>query len=274
MLRGKRASGPTCRRHGQVRIEYSKLICQNRRGSRTHSNCIYLRFAVLSITAFFLGSAANTASAQTVNFVPEVDTHLTLNSYMRTYLQAKDDRDEGASDQLSIGPSVQFYLKPLLKLRDISTFDLNDARHRVVVLELGYRYLTAPNTDPTNRMEPILTFHFPLRVGFLLTDRNRADLDWQGGKFNWRYRNKVTIDRTVAIRSYHFIPYLAAEPYYVDKYHKWSTTDLYAGCQFPFRKHVQLNAYYEHENNTGKKPNQSVNDIGLALNLYFSLEKQ
>jgi hypothetical protein len=274
MLRGKRASGPPCRRHCQVRIEYSKLICQNRRGSRTHSKCIYLRFAVLSITAFFLGSAANTASAQTLNFVPEVDTHLTLNSHMRAYLQAKDDRDEGASDQFSIGPSVQFYLKPLLKLRDISAFDLDDAKHRAVVLELGYRYLTAPNTDPTNRMEPILTFHFPLSAGFLLTDRNRADLDWQGGKFTWRYRNKVTIDRTVAIRSYHFIPYLAAESYYFDKYHKWSSTDLYAGAQFPVGKHAQFNTYYEHQNNTGKKPNQSVNQIGVDFNLYFSLEKK
>jgi len=274
MPRGKRASRLLFQRHRQVRIVYTKVIVPDCRDASIHSKCMYLRFALLSLTAFFLGSAANTVSAQAVNFLPEVDTHLTLNSYMRTYLQAKDDRDEGASDQFSIGPSVQFYLKPLLKLRDITAFDLDDAKHRALVLEVGYRYLTAPNTDPTNRIEPILTSHFPLRAGFLLTDRNRADLDWQGGKFTWRYRNKVTIDRTVAIRSYHFIPYLAAEPYYVDKYHKWSSTDLYAGAQFPVGKHTQFNTYYEHQNNTGKKPNQSVNQIGVDLNLYFSLEKK
>jgi hypothetical protein len=79
----------------------------------------------------------------------------------------------------------------------------------------------------------------------------------------------LTLQRTVAINSYHLIPYVAAEPYYVDKYHKWSTTDLYAGCLFPVGEHVQFNAYYEHENNTGKPPNQQTNEIGLALYLFF-----
>ena len=31
--------------------------------------------------------------------------------------------------------------------------------------------------------------------------------------------------------------------------------------------------YYEHDNNTGKHPNQQVNSAGLDMNLYFSLEK-
>jgi hypothetical protein len=271
MLRDSRVSRPLVRMLCHVRIVFSKRIIHSWPDSTTHAKCMYLRFAGLSIAVLLLGTAANSISAQAAHFLPEVDGHLTLNSYMRTYLQAKDDREEGASDQFSIGPSVQFYLKPLIKLRNIAAFDLDDAKHRALVLEVGYRYLTAPRTDPTNRMEPVLTLHFPLKAGFLLTDRNRADLDWKSGEVTWRYRNKLTMDRTVSIRSYHFIPYLAAEPFYVDKYHKWSTTDLYAGFQFPVGKHVQFNTYYEHENNTGKDPNQSVNDVGFALNVYFSL---
>jgi hypothetical protein len=34
-------------------------------------------------------------------------------------------------------------------------------------------------------------------------------------------------------------------------------------------KHVQFDPYYEHENNTGKTPNQSLNLVGLVLNLHF-----
>jgi hypothetical protein len=34
-------------------------------------------------------------------------------------------------------------------------------------------------------------------------------------------------------------------------------------------KHFQLDPYYEHENNTGKHPNQQVNAGGLVLNVYF-----
>ena len=211
--------------------------------------------------------------AQSVQFLPEVDAHLTLNSAWKTYLQAKNDRDEGASDQFSIGPSVQFYTKPLLKLKDITAFDLDDAKKRPLVLEAGYRYLTAPGAAPDNRMETIVTFHFPIRAGFLLMDSNRADLDWKAGGFDWRYRNKLTIERALAVYSYHLIPYVAAEPYYTSQYRKWSTTALYAGCLFPVGKHV-VNAYYEHENNTGKKPNRQDNDIGFAAYFFFSLEKK
>jgi hypothetical protein len=39
-------------------------------------------------------------------------------------------------------------------------------------------------------------------------------------------------------------------------------------------KHFEFNTYYEHQNNTGKHPNNPVNQVGLALYLYFSLEKK
>jgi hypothetical protein len=214
------------------------------------------------------------ACAQSVQFLPEVDAHLTLNPYLRAYLQAKDDRDEGVTDQFNIGPSLQLYMKPFLKMKNITAFDLDDSKPRPLVLETGYRYITAPNAPPTNRMETVLTLHFSLKDGFLISDRNRADLDWKSGIFTWRYRNKLALERTFAVYSYHFIPYVAAEPYYVEKYQEWSTTDLYAGGLFPVGKHTQLNAYYEHENNTGKKPNQQKNSIGLVLNLFFSMARK
>ena len=104
----------------------------------------------------------------------------------------------------------------------------------------------------------------------ILSDRNRIELDWKAGVFTWRYRNKLTLERTFAIRSYHLIPYLAAEPFYESQYNKWSTTDLFAGCLLPVGKHFQFNAYYEHENDTGKSPNRQENYVGLVLNMYFS----
>jgi hypothetical protein len=226
----------------------------------------------LFVTALFVLSGSPVL-AQSVNFVPETDFHLELNSYLRVYLQAKDDRDAGASDQFSIGPSVQFYLRPLLKLKKITVFDLDDSKARPLVLEVGYRRLLAPNTPSTNRMEPELTFHFPLVAGLLISDRNRADLDWKSGTFTWRYRNKLTLERTFAVNSYHFIPYIAAEPYYVEQYHKWSTTDLYAGCLLPVGKHFQFNPYYEHEKNTGTQKSEPKTYIGLVLSLFFSVAK-
>jgi hypothetical protein len=217
--------------------------------------------------------ACGSARAQETEFLPEINANLTLNSTFRAYLQAKEDREGGDPTQASIGPSIQLYLKPLLKLKEVKTFDLDDSKSRFLVLETGYRYIAAPNAPPETRMLVAETSNFPLGAGFFLSDRNRADLDWKNGVFTWRYRNKLTLERTFAIRPYHFIPYAAVEPFYESQYNKWSTTSLFAGCLFPVGKHVQFNSYYEHDNNTGKRPNQQVNSAGLALNLYFSLAK-
>jgi hypothetical protein len=108
-----------------------------------------------------------------------------------------------------------------------------------------------------------------MRGGILLSSRNRADLDWSDGNFSWRYRNRLSLQRTVTIRSYHPIPFARAEFFYTSKYQKWSTTALYAGCSFPLGKHTQLEPYYEHQNNTGKRPNQHLNQFGLILSLHF-----
>jgi uncharacterized protein DUF2490 len=216
--------------------------------------------------------ACLSARAQDIQFIPETDTYLKLNSVLRTNLQAKDDRDGGDTTQLAIGPSIQLYLKPLVKLKHVTAFDLDDSKTRALVLEVGYRYIIAPNAPPENRVVLAATSNFPMKAGFHISDRNRADLDWKSGTFTWRYRNKLTVDRTLAIRSYHLIPYVAAEPFYESQYSKWSTTSLYAGCLFPVGKHVQFNTYYEHDNNTNKHPNKQKSSVGLALSLFFSLK--
>jgi len=228
-------------------------------------------FFILAPSSFLLCASG---SAQTLEFLPEIDTYLNLNPMVRVYFQAKDDRDGGDSTQATLGPSVEVYLKPLLRLKKIAEFDLNDAKHRPLVFEAGYRYIVAPNVDPEDRFLMAVTLHFPMKWAILITDRNRAELDWKGGEFSWRYRNKLTLERTFAIHSYHLIPYVAAEPFYESQYAKWSTTSLYAGCLLPIGRHVQFNPYYEHDNNTGKQPNEQVNSIGLVLDLFFSVEKK
>ena len=213
------------------------------------------------------------AYGQDTQLLPEVDAHLEINPNFRAYLQAKDDREGGDPEQFTFGPSFQFYLKPLVKLKEVTLFDLDDTKSRPLVLESGYRIISAPNTPSENRALEAVTGHLPLFASILLADRNRADLDWKAGAFTWRYRNRVTLERTLRIHSYHFIPYVAAEPFYESQYHKWSATDLYVGSLFPIHRHVQLNAYYEHENDTGKSPNRQNHYIGLALHLYFSVNE-
>jgi hypothetical protein len=231
-------------------------------------------YRIFCLAIFLVFTAARSSVAQSPQFLPEVDAHLKLNSDFRTYVEAKDDRDGGDPTQFTIGPSIQLYLKPLIKLKQVTLFDLDDSKSRALVLEAGYRYITAPNTAAENRELVAATFNLPAAAGFHISDRNRADLDWKSGVFTWRYRNKLSVERTFAVHSYHLIPYAAAEPFYESQYSKWSTTDLYAGCLFPVGKHFEFNPYYEHENDTGKKPNRQQNYIGLALYMYFSMPKQ
>lgn len=161
---------------------------------------------------------------------PRVDAYLKLYLRFRAYLQTKDDREGGDPTQFTCGPSIELYLKPLLKLKNITYFDLNDAKARPLLLESGYRIIIQPNSADENRAIEAVTIHLPAPGGILVTDRNRADLDWENGSFTWRYRNKLTVERTFSIHAYHFIPYVAAEPFYESQYKKWSTTTLTPVC--------------------------------------------
>jgi hypothetical protein len=219
--------------------------------------------------AFFVAAISPCVSAQTDQFLPEIDAYYKLTPDVRLSFQAKETREGGDPTQAELGPSIDFYVKPLLKLKTATRFDLDDSKSRPLVLSIGYRYLPSPNAPAENRLEPVATFHFPLKTGFLLSDRNRADLDWKSGKFSWRYRNRLQIEKRLTIHSYHPAPYVSVEPFYESQYSKWSDTAIYAGCLFPIGKHVEFNPYYEHQNNTGKSPNQQLNQLGLMLSLYF-----
>jgi len=209
------------------------------------------------------------AQAQTLQFLPEVDAYIKLHPEIQAYFQAKQTREGGTTTQAEIGPSLEFYLKPWRELKNATIFDLNESAKRPLVFAVGYRYLPSPNTPTENRLRLDLTPHYPMRGKIVLTDRNRADLDWQSGKFTWRYRNKLTVQRPFTIRSYNFGPYIAAEVFYESNYQKWSTTALYAGCSFPLLERIQIEPYYEHQNNTGKSPNEKLNQLGVILGLHF-----
>jgi hypothetical protein len=222
------------------------------------------------IVALGLICSCSPVFAQVDQFLPEINFYSKLSSGTRIQLQAKQTREGGEPVQAEIGPSVDFYLRPLIRLAKVTKFDLDDAKSRPLVLSLGYRYLAEGNGGvPMNRLMPVATSRFPISTKVLLTDRNRFDLDWKGGVFTWRYRNRFQVEGPVGIGSYHLTPYASVEPFYQSQYGKWSETALYAGCILPIRKHVQLDPYYVHQNQTGKRPNEQLNQVGLILNLYF-----
>jgi hypothetical protein len=209
------------------------------------------------------------AIAQTFQFLPEIDVYSRIDSDIRFNFQAKETREAGDPTQAEVGPGFDFFLKPLVRLKQITVFDLDDSKGRPLQLSVGFRYVPSPDKPHLERMLVAATPHLPLVAKILLSDRNRADLNWEKGQFSWRYRNRVTLERRFSIGSYHPAPYVSAEFFYQSQYQKWSTAALYAGCLFPIGKHYEFDPCYEHQNITGKHPNQQLNQFGLILDLYF-----
>lgn len=213
------------------------------------------------------------AQTSTSEFLPETDAYLRLSSSLRFAFQAKEIIAEGQLARSDVGVSIEAHLRPLEALKEVTVFDLDETTRVPVLFSVGYRYLPAAGKPAVNRFEPIASFHFPLR-GFLISDQNRADLDWSSGSFKWRYRNRLTAERRVAIHSYHPAPYASAEVFYESPFAKWAATRFYAGCLLPLSKHAELDPYYHHQNSTGTRPNQQKNAVGLILWLFFPSTKK
>lgn len=230
------------------------------------NSCPKLAFLLASL----LYLSCRTAEAQTFQFLPEVDLYSNIQHNVRFEFQLKETREAGDPTQAEIGPSFDFYLAPVLRLKRIAIFDLDDSKSRLLRFSIGYRYLPSADKPDTQRLTMSVTSQLPFVAQIRLSDRNRADLDWSSNQFTWRYRNRVNLNRRVRIASYHPEPYASAEFFYDSQYRKWNTTAVYAGCLFPIGKHLELDSYYEHQNITSKNPNQQLNQFGLILNVYFS----
>ena len=79
--------------------------------------------------AVILVCAVRPATAQTFQFLPEVDVYSRLAPSIRFNFQAKETREAGDPTQVEIGPGFDFFLKPLVRLKDITV--LSAARNRM-----------------------------------------------------------------------------------------------------------------------------------------------
>lgn len=214
--------------------------------------------------------ACSASFAQSNQFLPEIDLYSKVHKEMRFQFQASQTREANEPVQASFGPSIDFNGPPLHVLADIAKHDLDETKKRIIVSAIGYRYLPEANgSAATNRIESDTTLRAPATHKVLLSDRNRFDLNWKSHGFTWEYRNRIRAEGPIKLGSYHPTPYASVEGYYESEYGKVADTAIEAGCLFPIKKHVQLDTYYQHQNETGKHPNQQLDQVGVTLNLYF-----
>jgi Protein of unknown function (DUF2490) len=229
----------------------------------------HLRLALLKLAALLVFVSIPARSEQTVQFWPEVDTYLKLDPKLRLSFIATTTQESGSTVGSEVGANLDIFLKPLFKLKRFTVFQLDESKSRLLTFRAGYHYLPSSNGSDENRVLLEATPRFPLKAGILVSDRNRFDLRWISGAFSWRYRNRLTAERTFAIRSYHLSPYLQAEAYHDSISEKWSRTTAAFGCIFPIRRRAEIEPYYQHMNDTAKSPNRQTHSVGLRLRLYF-----
>lgn len=223
--------------------------------------CQFVLLVGLTVVPVELASAQNTQS----QWWPELDTYLRVNQKTRLSLFAKRSTDGNNYDSVAIGPNLDFYLKRLRK-----RMRSNDAsKDRFLVFRIGYRYVGNADGPSENRGIVETTGRTLLPWSMLLSDRNRADLRWvSGSAFNWRYRNRLTLERSFRIGPAAFTPYLRGEIYYVSRTSAWSKNSYSLGLEIPLRRRMQVESYFEHDNQSRTSP-QHVNAVGLKFQLFF-----
>lgn len=209
------------------------------------------------------------AIAQTFQFLPEVDIYNRLQPDTRFNFRTMETSEAGDPTQIEIGPGFDFFLKPLVRLKDITAFDLDDAKTRPLQFSVAFRYVPSPDKPHVERLELAVT---PL--AFLRQDSPRGPQPRRSRLVprptHVGYRNKVTLERRFSIKSYHPAPYISAEAFYQSQYEKWATTALYVGCLLPLGKYFEFDTYYEHQNVTNERPNQQFSQFGLVLKICTS----
>jgi len=178
---------------------------------------------------------------------------------------ASRSNDGSTVNSAQIGSNLDINFRPLRR-RPLRTND--SSKSNLLTFRIGYQYLKNSGKPNENRVQMALTsrVHLPWRME--LAERNRFDLRVIGDQFSWRYRNRLTLERSFAIRSFSFSPYARGEIYYDSKSGTWSKNTYSFGAVFPIRKRLDLEGYYERENTTGGDP-PHVNGIGMTLSIYF-----
>ena len=202
--------------------------------------------------------SVRTAAAQTDQLLPEIDAYYKITSPVRIWFQAKETNEAGDSGhgrdrsqprflrqvaaQICECHGLRFGRLEVSSVRNVRRIPLSahtrqspDQPHGTVVhVELS---------DPEDRVTCCRTVTARTWIGRAAASPGVIVI-------------AIQLERTLKVRSYHPSPYASAEFYYESQYGKWSDTAIYAGCLFPIGKHFEFNPYYEHQNNTGKSPNQ------------------
>ncbi len=227
------------------------------------------RIAVLGVLAPILAHAAP-AMAQdvTTQFWPEVDTYVHLNENMRIYVPlsgTKEGTDNSDQDGTA-GVYFDYYTSPIAKLNLVGP--AYHARAHRLQFRVGWGFTAGGSGQPaTNTLTAQWTGRLSLPWEILASDRNRFDLNFTGGELDPRYRNRVRLERNVAIGKPSLTPYLYGEFFYDFDAGDWLKTRVTAGVEFHLWERFVPELYFQRDFRSGS--GGDVKGFGLVLGIYL-----
>jgi hypothetical protein len=225
--------------------------------------------AVLRVLAPILALAGPAAAQDvTTQFWPEVDTFIRLSDKMRIYVPLSRTKEgDGNSDQDgTTGIYFDYYTSPIAKLAFAAPAD--SSRTRRLLLRAGYGYTAAGDGQPaTNTLEAEVTGRLFLPWEVLASERNRFDLNFSGGEFDPRYRNRLRFERNVVLGKPTLTPYVYGEFFYDFNDGDWNKTRVAAGLEFHMWERFVPEVYFQRDYNKGSSGD--VNGFGLVLSIYL-----
>jgi len=180
----------------------------------------------------------------------------------------KHDGEDVSLDQWRVGTLFTYRMKRMLRER---RHEIDDENKYNLVVGGGYEFIHTDQNGSMKREHRVILESSPkylLPYKFLAQDRNRVEFRWVNSGYNFRYRNKVTVDRILRINQFKFTPYASGELFWDRNHHSWNENQYAFGGKLPYKKLFMLDLYYLHQNcsTCGEK---STNVFGISANFYF-----
>ena len=241
-------------------------------GSKANLLGCLLGLALLSSHSPDAAGQSPTATTE-AEALAEADVHLQLSSHLRTLSFIGLDH---AVDY----PFQQWYVATGLgyQFRNISRShaeNIDPDKEYYLLLGAGYEYLLTTELGKErdeNRIVINVTPGFRPTSTLLLRDRNWTELRWISGTYSTTFRNQLSVERDCHVGSLRFSPYGSAEFFYDGSKHSWDQKWYTAGIQWPYKRLIQLDIYYQREHCSSCNP-ENWNVGGAVLHFFFGNKK-
>ena len=233
-------------------------------GSHTRK-CFLISLVLLATLSCETKAQTDTTAKE---FWPSVKVHFDLPRNARLQLSfERHDGEDARKLQSKFGTLFSFRMKRIVK-SPLAGVDSEERYYMTV--GVGYERLQ-PSGE--NRLVIQATPRYLPGAGILFTDRSRFEFRWLETGYDFRYRNKLAIQRSFKVEKFRFTPYASGEVYWARNLHAFNENQYAFGVQLPFKRWLMLDTYYQRQNcNTCSK--EKVNIFGLTLNLFFGRKEK